>query len=135
MTQQTSTAVKAAALIMVAPALLFPIKAAGQQVAANATGGPNLAACDQIKDPAKSAQCSHDAVIRDLRERNAAALQRQREADARAASADAEVACGERIKAEVRAGRIAPEALRTTLAGRKPRDVGICNLLGALTRS
>lgn len=92
MAQHASTAVALAALAMMAPALV-PGTASAQQVAANAT--PDFSACDQIKDPAKSAQCSHDEVMRNLRERNDAAL-------ARAAAAEASIrkSRGERTAAE-----------------------------------
>lgn len=94
MAQHASTAVALAALAMMAPALV-PGTASAQQVAA--TAKPGFSACEQIKDPAKSAQCSHDEVMRNLRERNEAALKRQREADARSAAADARIACANEI--------------------------------------
>ena len=127
-----STIVKTAALIMAVPTLLLPMKAAAQQMA---LGGPNFAACEQIKDPAKSAQCTHDAVMDNLRQRNEAALARIREADAKSAAALVEGGCVDRIKAEIAAGRISADAVREKLNGRKTREVGACNLLGMLTRS
>lgn len=125
MNREASTAVKTAAIVMMAPVLLAPFKTEAQQMA---LGGPNFAACEQIKDPAKSAQCTHDATMEDLRRRNDAAL-------ARAAAADREGQCADFIKAEVAAGRIKPDAVRATLAGRPAREFGACNLVAALTRS
>ncbi len=93
MTQHASTAVKMAALALAAPALLLPMKAAGQQVATNTAGGSGYAACEQIKDPAKSAQCHWDAEGAELKARKEAALKRQREADIRAAAAELETKC------------------------------------------
>lgn len=127
-----STIVKTAALIMAVPTLLLPMKAAAQQMA---LGGPNFAACEQIKDPAKSAQCTHDATMANLRERNDAALARSAAAREQTAVAEKEGGCVDRIKAEMAAGRISADAVREKLNGRKTREVGACNLLGMLTRS
>jgi hypothetical protein len=123
MAQHASTAVALAALAMMAPALV-PGTASAQQVAANAT--PDLSACDQIKDPAKSAQCSHDQVMRNLRERNEAALKRQREADT-------QVECVKEITALRRdetfgskATEIARELVKAS--GRPVADIDACAL-------
>ena len=86
MVQVTSNAVKAAALLMAVPALLLPMKAAAQQMAAATT--PNFAACDQIKDPATSAQCYHDTKIRFYKGEVAAADARGAAADVRGVKAD-----------------------------------------------
>jgi len=141
MPQHASTAVKAAAILLATPALLFPMKAAAQQLGANtprptpvATApAPDFSECDVLArtQPAQAAQCRVDV----LKARGAAA-------DARAASARQEsvvatddTAFAEKIKADVKAGRITPEALREALAGRPAREVGGCNLLAKLTRS
>lgn len=137
MAQHASTAVALAALAMMAPALV-PGTASAQQVAANAK--PDFSACDQIKDPAKSAQCSHDAVMRNLRERNEAALKRQREADARGtaadargAAADAQVECVKEITAlrrneifGAKATEIARELVKAS--GRPVAEIDACAL-------
>jgi len=96
MAQHASTAVALAALAMMAPALV-PGTASAQQVAANAT--PDFSACDQIKDPAKSAQCHWDEEGAKLKARKAAADARGAAADARGAAADARTACANEIGA------------------------------------
>ncbi len=95
--RDATAGVALAGIALTAPVAVLPMKAAAQQVAANTTGAPtppapNFAPCEKIKDPAKAAQCSHDAVMQNLRERNEAALARQKEAAARAANADARAA-------------------------------------------
>lgn len=130
MAQHASTAVALAALAMMAPAIV-PGTASAQQVAANA--GSEFAKCDAMSEtrPKEAIVCRVEV----LKAKGAAADTRAAAADERSAAADAEIACGQTIKAEVQAGRISPEAVRATLAGRKTRDVGACNLLGQLTRS
>ena len=81
---RASTLVKTAALAMVGTSLLiFP--AAAQQMA-TANTGPNFAACDAIKDPARSVQCYHDTKIAHYKGRIVAA-------EAREVKADAGIAC------------------------------------------
>lgn len=98
-----STVVKAAALLMAVPALLVPMKAAAQQMAA--AGSPNLAACDAIQDPAKSAQCSHDTAMAILKQREKAAEARGADADVRLAALKAVAPCVDYLKAQKAAGR------------------------------
>lgn len=100
---RASTTVKAAALLMAVPALLAPMKVAAQQMAANA--GPNFAACDALKDPAKVAQCYSDTDGAYWKARMDAANARGAAADARMAAADALTPCLEYLKGQKAAGK------------------------------
>lgn len=104
MTRQASTAAKTAALIMMAPALLVPMKLSAQQMAA--VSPATAAACDAIKDPAKSAQCHWDAEGAAIKARTAAAQQRGAAADVRTAAAEDAAACARFLLAKKAAGVI-----------------------------
>jgi hypothetical protein len=136
--RDATAGVALAGIALTAPVAVLPMKAAAQQVAANTAGAPtppapNFAACEKIKDPAKAAQCSHDAVMQNLRERNEAALAGQKEAAARSAAADAQVACVNDITALRRndtfgskATEIARELVKAS--GRPVADLDACRL-------
>jgi len=125
---RASTLVKKAALAMVGTSLLiFP--AAAQQMAA-AASGPNFAACDAIKDPARSVQCYHDTKIAHYKGRIAAA-------EARGAAADARIAEGDCAARLVEVAKIpAKQARGAALLQAEGKDVegyGACRLLSQLT--
>lgn len=123
---QASTTVKTVALLLLTPTLLVPMKAAAQQM----LGGPDFAKCDTIKDPAKSAQCTRDATMDDLRKRNEAALDRQKQADGRVQVAQVETTCAEDVSrmraADPKATEIAKDLVKSS--GRPAAEYGICRL-------
>lgn len=87
-----SSLVKAAALLMAVPALLVPMKAAAQQMAANT---PDFSRCDQISrtDPKAAISCR----VSVLNASATAARQEGAAADARGAAADVRTACWNEI--------------------------------------
>ncbi len=129
MTQQTSTAVKAAALLMVAPALLFPIKAAGQQVAINAsrTVDEIVAECSSAHKPNQGAIA--ECIVRRGGQENRRATA---EANARVDAGEREASCGNDIKTGIGAGTFQRERLKAILAGRPAKEVGLCRILAQL---
>ena len=97
-----STLVKAAALALAVPALLLPMKAAAQQMAANT---PDFSRCDRMAptNPKGAISCRVDA----LKAQGAAARQEGAAADARGAAADVrlaraedDIACGKFLLAK-----------------------------------
>lgn len=119
MNKQASTAVKTAALIMMAPALLMPFEVAAQQMAA----APSHPACDTIKDPARSAQCHWDAEGAALKARTAAA-------NGRIQVAERDGDCADEIS-RMRATNPAATDIGRELvkaSGRPAADYGICRL-------
>ena len=120
---QASNTVKAAALLMAAPALLLPMKAAAQQMG---LGGPRtVAECETLSTYGAKAEC----IVRlgTLDNKRAAA-----EAGARADAGDREVSCAENIKLGIGAGTFKSERLKEILAGRPAKDVGLCRILDQL---
>jgi hypothetical protein len=86
-TTQRNARIAAVLLTAASPlAAVFPVAAQDMKL------GAQLAACDQIKDPAKSAQCHWDAEGAELKARKAAAESRDAAADVRGAAADQRVA-------------------------------------------
>jgi hypothetical protein len=65
----------------------------------------------------------------------AAAQARGAAADRRAAAAEAESRCSEKLIAGVQSGAIRPEAGKAILGGKSVQEFGACNLLSRLTRS
>ncbi|MEQ1698189.1 MAG: hypothetical protein ABL901_20355 [Hyphomicrobiaceae bacterium] len=124
MVQVTSKTVKAAALLMAVPALLLPMKTAAQQMA---LGGPEYSKCDQIKDPAASAQCYSDANIANSKTRIAVAGQRIQ-------VAERDGQCARDLKALRESDPTVLDRGRAILAGRPAAQFGVCNLLDALRR-
>ncbi len=128
MVQVTSNAVKAAALLMAVPALLLPMKAAAQQMAAATT--PNFAACDAIKDPATSAQCYHDTKIRFYKSEIAASNVRGAKADQRIQVAKNEGGCAQEV-VDLRAAYPSATDIARGLvkaSGRPAAEYNICSL-------
>lgn len=87
-TPRASTVVKTAALLMAVPALLAPMKAAAQQMAANT---PNFSRCDQMSatNPKGAISCRVEV----LQAQGAAARREGAAADVRVARAEDGVAC------------------------------------------
>ena len=131
---RTSALAKTAALAVTATTLLiFPV--AAQQIASNTgrTAPPDYSRCDAMQEanPKGAIICRVEVIQAHTRQlQQEAAIARQQSAEARD-----EGSCADRIKAEIAAGRIKPEALRAALAGRTAREVGACNLFSMLTRS
>lgn len=120
----TAKAKIAAAALTAATLIGGAFSATAQQM--GRTSELDYSACDRMHqtNPAGAIQCRLDVI------NASAAAARQR-----LQAANTEEQCLDRIKADLDARRITPEAVRTALAGRRTRDVGACNLLGMLTRS
>lgn len=125
MSLNASNTVKAAALLMAMPALLLPIKAAGQQMAAagsSANAWPaTVAECQAIKDIAKRGQCTVEVGTAV----NLRATQ----------LANDEGACADQLKELRTRDPSVVERGKTILAGQKLQSFGVCKLLGQLTKS
>jgi len=120
----TAKAKIAAAALTAATLIGGAFSANAQQMAR--TSELDYSACDRMSatEPARAIQCRVDVI----RASSAAARQRVQ-------AANTEEQCAEQIKSQLASGRVTADAVRTTLAGRRTRDVGACNLLGMLTRS
>lgn len=90
-----STLVKAAALAMAVPALLLPMKAAAQQMAANT---PDYSRCDRMAqaNPLGATRCRVEVLDASA----AAADARGAAADVRLARAENDIACGKYLLAK-----------------------------------
>lgn len=116
-----SSLVKAAALLMAVPALLVPMKAAAQQMAANT---PDFSRCDRLSqsNPKAAISCRVEVL-------NASATA----ADARGAAADTRAACANEI-GELRGNSIfgdkATEIAREIVkaSGRPAAEQDVCGL-------
>jgi hypothetical protein len=98
-TTQRNARIAAVLLTAASPlAAAFPVAAQDMKL------GAELAACDQIKDPAKSAQCHWDADGAELKARTAAAESRGSAADQRVAAVDASIACAKFLVSKKTAG-------------------------------
>ena len=121
-----STKVKIAAATLTAATLVAGAFSANAQQIAAAANSPNFAACDTIKDPAKSAQCYQDTSIAHSKARIAAA-------DARGAAADARLACANEIgdlRRNTAFGDKATEIAREIVkaSGRPAAEQDVCGL-------
>jgi hypothetical protein len=101
MPRHASTTVKLAALAMAAPALLLPMKAAGQQMA---LGGPRstdeiVATCVKSHQPNQGAiaECIVRVGTEENKRASAEARARSAAADARGAAAESQTACSNEI--------------------------------------
>lgn len=90
-----SSLVKTAALFMAVPALLLPMKAAAQQMAANT---PDFSRCDQISrtDPKSAISCRVEV----LHAQGAAARQQTAVAERRIAAAEDSIVCAKFLLAK-----------------------------------
>lgn len=135
--RHASTLVQRAAVAMMATVVsAFPV--AAQQMATNTAAGSRaeegFAACDQIKDPAKSAQCAHDTTVQYFKDR--AAAEKARGAAARQQSVEAreEGFCADQLAALRGKDPSIVQRGKLILAGRPLREFGICKLVSELTR-
>jgi hypothetical protein len=137
MPTHASTTVKLAALAMAAPALLLPMKAAGQQMA---LGGPPGAAaaisdCQKLPTGAERDRCSMKVVVE---ENNRLATAAGRRADAASVETAAnldEAQCARDLRALRTADPAVVDRGRAILAGRPLATYGTCNLLKDLNKS
>ena len=128
-----STKAKIVAATLTATTLIAGTFSANAQQMAAAGNGPNFAACDKIKDPARSAQCYSDATITFYKSEVAAADARGAQADARGAQADARTTCANEIadlRRNVAFGNQATEIARDLVkaSGRPAAEQDVCVL-------
>lgn len=130
MTQHASTAVKMAALALAAPALLFPMKAAAQQMA---LGGPRtVAECDTLPNTGARIECANRLATEENRRAAADASKRADAASVRADAGEERVSCANQIKTGVGNGAFKAERLKEILAGRPAKEVDLCKVLAQL---
>ena len=134
---QASNTVKAAALLMAAPALLLPMKAAAQQMG---LGGPRtVAECETLSTYGAKAECivrlggqENRKAAAEAGARADAASARADASSARADASDRENSCGNDIKSGIGSGTFKVDRLKEVLAGRPAKDVGLCKILDQL---
>lgn len=102
--------------VLLAPALVFPAAAEQVQRVA-AAGGPDFAKCDQLRDPAASAQCYTDTTVAYHKGRIV-------RANSEAECADAVATLGRNPKAQ--------DIGRRLLNGKRPSEFGVCKFRDAL---
>ncbi len=130
MNGQASTAAKIAALVMMAPAALLPIKASAQQMASSAPAPPAhvvaaINACQRLPTFLERDKCSITVAAQEHQRAAAASSQR---ADA----GERELQCADAIKSGLSGGTYTPQRLKDVLAGRPAKEVGLCNVLAQL---
>ena len=129
--RDATAGVALAGIALTAPVTLLPMKAAAQQVAANA---PRTAAdCDTLPTAGARIECANRLATEENRRAAAAAETRAANADARAKSADAQISCVNDISAlrrdqafGTKATEIARELVKAS--GRPVAELDACHL-------